>query len=161
LLSTLGLLSPPKAGDLRIMGRTTQGERASAELRRLHVSYVFQESLLVEHLTLRQNVRLMLGKQREDACVERIRAWGIDVDRTQPASLSTGERQRVGLAIALTKRAAVVVADEPTSSVDAETRDVVIEQFEDLSQSSGVIVASHDPAWLPWATQVADLEDVG
>ena len=71
-----------------------------------------------------------------------------------PRSLSGGERQRIVTAGALAKGAAVIVTDEPTSSLDEASRDVVIESFRDAADAgAAVVVSSHDTAWSAWATQ--------
>ncbi|HET9633348.1 MAG TPA: ATP-binding cassette domain-containing protein [Terrabacter sp.] len=154
LLYVIGALTRAVRGTVTIGGSTVGSARDADVVRRHHVGFVLQDAQLVEHWSVRRNLATMAGEDRYPAAAERLSSWGVDVEGRQPRSLSGGERQRVVTAGALAKGAAVIVADEPTSSLDESARDSVIAAFLEASRAgAAVVVSSHDSAWAGWATQ--------
>ncbi|PSP68061.1 ABC transporter ATP-binding protein [Halobacteriales archaeon QS_1_69_70] len=152
LFEVLGLLLPPTDGSLSVrdVDAAALSERERARLRRETVGIVFQEFRLVEDLTAWENAAL---PGEHDGTVDR--AWletlfdRLDVaDRRDryPATLSGGEKQRVAIARALVNRPAVVLADEPTGQLDAETAEAVLEVLFELQAATdaALVVVSHD-----------------
>lgn len=153
LLYVVGALTRASSGTVTIGGRVVGSAREADLVRREHVGFVLQDAQLVEHWSVRRNLATMAGEDRCPDAVARLSGWGVEVEGRQPRSLSGGERQRVVTAGALAKGAAVIVADEPTSSLDETARDSVMAAFLDASQTgAAVVVSSHDPAWAEWAT---------
>ncbi|WP_295384038.1 ATP-binding cassette domain-containing protein [uncultured Thiodictyon sp.] len=126
------------------------------QLRGVHIGYVLQTGGLLSFLTARENIMLscrLLGRDPRGA-VERLAERldiGAQLDK-HPGQLSVGERQRVAIARALAHRPAVVLADEPTASVDPLNAARILELFLELVRQSGTcaIIASHD--WRPEPT---------
>jgi putative ABC transport system ATP-binding protein len=123
---------------------------ALAALRARHISYVFQVGGLLPFLTVRQNIELprrMLNLPR-DGRVEEL-ADALDIRRLLPrlpGSLSVGERQRTAVARALARDPAVVLADEPTASLDPVNAGRVLSELRRLSKDAGatLVVTTHD-----------------
>ena len=121
------------------------------DLRKRHIGYVMQTGGLLPYLTVRDNMslsRTVLGMKTNDSVLELARELGIarHLDKL-PEALSTGERQRVAIGRALAHRPSIVIADEPTASVDPFAAEKIMSLFIGLVEELGitVIVASH--AW--------------
>jgi len=149
-----GVLRPAK-GSIRLgdieMSRLDQDERARLRLERFGI--VFQFAELVPELTLAENVELplrILGTRRQrnhvDATLERL---GIaHLARQLPSQVSGGERQRAALARAIIHRPSIILADEPTGSLDEATGAVVLDLLLECSREQGatLVVVTHDQA---------------
>jgi ABC-type lipoprotein export system ATPase subunit len=161
LLGTLGLLVQPVSGSVVLGDHEASRDSQAAAQRRRQLAYVFQESLMIDHLSVEWNLRLAVGGDPGPAC-RLLDQWGVPWRGKRPANLSSGERQRAAVAAAVAKRPPIVLADEPTSSLDDASRLEVKVAFDSLPPDSTVVVASHDRIWLDWATHVLDLsEEVG
>ena len=155
LLYALAGLQPTAKGEIRWGGAdlVALGESERARFRRDHVGMVFQDFLLFEELTAHGNAALAAGfGARADAASIRSRAGaalkrlGIGDSARNVDSFSGGERQRVAIARSLANDPAIILADEPTASLDRETADRMIDDLVDLSRSGGktLIAVSHD-----------------
>ncbi len=140
---------PGKDCDIPGLWEARQRNRLS-ELRKRHIGYVMQTGGLLPFLSVRDNINLSrrLLSLPDDGTVGQLAdALGISrhLDKL-PALLSVGERQRVAIARALAHRPAIVVADEPTASVDPLTAQRIMVLFLRLAEELGttVIVASHN-----------------
>lgn len=164
-----GLLSVD-AGDVLLADVSLPGLSPAA--RRRHrarsVGFVFQRSNLLAGLSCRENVRLMgalagLPPREVDQETERLieeLGLGRVADR-RPRTLSGGEEQRVAVARALVHRPAVVLADEPTGSLDTESGLAVAECLRSLAAGRGaaLLVATHDVRLRPFATRCIHMLD--
>lgn len=157
LLNLLGTIDSPQAGSIRIGEQEVTGlaEPARTLFRRRHLGFIYQRFLLVPTLTVAENVRLpldLLGTTLDEA-QERVRlqleAVGL-ADRldTFPDRLSGGEQQRVAIARALVHDPKLVLADEPTGSLDPSTADTVLDLLlEQASQQDGaLLLVTHSEA---------------
>lgn len=154
LLYVLGALTLARAGSVTVGGVEVTSNRVAEDVRRHQVGFVLQDAQLIDHWSIERNLAAMSGTDRADDALRQLESWGVQLTDRRPRALSGGERQRVVTAGALAKRPAVIVADEPTSSLDEESRDGVIESFRDAAEAgAAVVVSSHDPAWRGWATQ--------
>lgn len=154
LLHLLGGLEPPHAGELSFRGRPMP--RLATSLRRFrlhHVAFVWQELNLVGHLDARHNVALPRLAQRErrrealavaDMWLDRLGMGRLE--RRMPAQLSGGQKQRVAIARALASDAEVILADEPTGSLDPGHAHSVMGALREVAEEDGrhVLVVSHD-----------------
>ncbi len=162
LLLVLAGLRAPARGSVRLGGvEWPSNPGASADRRRRHVGFVFQESFLVSHLTLRENARLQAASP---TAVERITALAESLDIRAlldelPGRISAGERQRGGILRALVNDPLLILADEPTSSLDHETGLEVVELLWRCAGAAALVICSHDPTMLERAHRVLQLRD--
>lgn len=170
LLSLLGCLLKPTSGKIAILGQEVAAlnERALPEIRRQHLGFIFQSFNLLEALTAAENVEIVLnlnhrrGRQAKQRAGELLQALGMRHRAAYlPGKLSGGEKQRVAIARALANDPAILLADEPTGSLDSKTGHEVIALLCRLAQSGGksVIIASHDLRIRDVATHIYHLED--
>ena len=156
LLNLVGLLDRPDSGRLALLGEdvSTLDERGRARLRREKLGFVFQSHQLVPVLTAEENVALALWIRGlpERECRDRARgalaAVGLaGMERRRPDAMSGGQRQRVAVARAIVGEPALVLADEPTASLDSETAARLLGLFDDLHAGRGIafLFSSHDP----------------
>lgn len=158
LLYLLGLLDLPTSGEVLIEGKETaamaEAERALARLTLL--GFVFQFHFLLPELTVRDNVMLpmrALGRLSHDGMRGRaemlLAALGLaDHSAKRPDQLSGGQRQRVAVARALANEPPVILADEPTGSLDSKASEQVFEVLQELVRGHGktVVAVTHDLA---------------
>lgn len=162
LLLVLAGLRAPTRGIVQLGGvEWPSNPGASADRRRRHLGFVFQESFLVSHLTLRENARLQAASP---TAVERIAALAESLGILAllddlPGRMSAGERQRGGILRALVNDPLLILADEPTSSLDHETGLQVVELLWRCAGGAALIVCSHDPSMLERANRVLQLRD--
>jgi putative ABC transport system ATP-binding protein len=146
LLNLIGALDRPDSGRIIVDGKALDG-RDAAEYRATTVGFVFQFHNLIPTLTALENIQLpMLGRGATRAeRGERARALLREVglarrERAFPATLSGGERQRVALARALANEPRLLLADEPTGSLDSETGTQVLHLVEGTRAERGMTV---------------------
>lgn len=167
LLNVAGLLDAPDAGTVLFEGAVVRASGA-APLRLRRIGFVFQHHYLVPDLTVRENVLVhalaagadtaAAARARVNALLERVGLASLS-DRL-PRELSGGEQQRAGVARALVNRPALVLADEPTASLDAASATAVVGLLaEAAAEGAAVLVATHEPSRFDGlARRVARLE---
>ncbi|HET8801472.1 MAG TPA: ATP-binding cassette domain-containing protein [Marinobacter sp.] len=158
LLNILCGLEKPDAGRVQVLedvfdsrnsGNDRRVEGRWAALRRQRIGVVFQDANLMPALSLLDNVRLRarLAGQGEDGCGDWLERLGIgELAGRYPDQVSGGQRQRAALAMVFAMRPALILADEPTGSLDRHTAEAVIQQLFDLQarHGCGLILATHD-----------------
>ena len=170
LLSVLSGILRPDAGTVSVDGVEIWklGTDALAEFRRNRIGFVFQDYHLFPRLTTAENVAIPLILRREDwdqAVAKAVQVLDVVGLRGRanlpPVKLSGGEQQRVAIARAIVGDAAVILADEPTASLDSENGHSIMTFLAEIAKSSerGVLVVTHDPRILPFANRVVRIED--
>ena len=170
LLNVVGGLDSPDGGTVHVAGQdvTAMGERDRMRLRRETVAYIFQSFGLLPVLSAAENVGVPLRiagvapRKREERVALMLSIVGLaDHARQRPGELSGGQQQRVAIARALASRPALLLADEPTGQLDAETGKRIMRLLRAVVRSEGVtaLVATHDPALIDLADEVLHLED--
>ena len=155
LLHLLGVLDQPSAGTVLVEGVDPwhTGRNARAALRLCRIGFVFQQNNLMPFLSARDNVSLpawrLRGDRRKalmqaDSLLER---FGLGTRSRAPGGeLSLGEAQRVAIARALVNRPALILADEPTGSLDSAATETVLDSFDEIvREGTTLLVATHDP----------------
>jgi putative ABC transport system ATP-binding protein len=157
LLHLLGGLDTPDEGSVTVRSRDWRSLRGRhlAEVRRATCGFVFQNLMLLPAATAYENVEVPLvlagvrGADRATRVAAMLERVGL-ADRADhlPDQLSGGQQQRVGIARALVHRPALVLADEPTGSLDSATAELVTRLLVDAARESGtsVVLVTHDPA---------------
>ena len=153
LLKLLTLAERPTEGRITLFGQdATQAPRAALPGFRRRIGAVFQDFRLLDHLSVFDNAALPLrlaGDRAADYAgdVREMLAWVGLGDRleAQPPALSGGEKQRLAIARAVLARPELIVADEPTGSVDAAMAQRLLRLFQTLNrQGTTLLIASHD-----------------
>ena len=161
-LSLLAGLDVPTSGAIALDGQST-AEIDRDEYRLNHVSVIYQNFNLFQHLTVLENaayplyIRKMGGKEADAVAREQLLLLGLTVDQLGrlPNMLSGGEQQRVAIARALASGSEIILADEPTGNLDSNNSRSIVGILRDLAHEHDrcVIIVTHDPA-------VADAADV-
>jgi putative ABC transport system ATP-binding protein len=170
LLSILGCVLSPTAGELSLFGTRITGRSESElpALRQALIGFVFQGHNLISALSASDNVRLVLetrGFSRREAATEArdvvARVGLADKADSLPDALSGGQRQRVAIARAVAGRPPLVLADEPTSSLDAVAGLEVTRLLTELcrEQGSSVVVVTHDARIFDLGDRIVHIED--
>ncbi|TQM78865.1 macrolide transport system ATP-binding/permease protein [Saccharothrix saharensis] len=166
LLRVLSLVERPTRGgvELRGMGTARLSSAARRALRRRDIALVFQNpgDNLVGHLDVGDNLRAAAQAAGRVAPVdELLERLGLPGTATWKVSaMSGGQQQRLAFGCALARQATVVLADEPTSQLDATSADLVLETLADLARGGvPVVVASHDPRLIALADTRFDLRN--
>ncbi|MDT7841805.1 ABC transporter ATP-binding protein [Streptomyces justiciae] len=170
LLNIVGGLDTPDQGRVEVGGRDLAGldEDGLLALRRDHIGFVFQSFGLIPILTAAENVGVPMRLRRADARAREERVELLlslvglaDHAGQRPTELSGGQQQRVAIARALANSPSLLVADEPTGQLDAETGHAVMELLRAVVRSENVtaLVATHDATLLDLADRVLELSD--
>jgi putative ABC transport system ATP-binding protein len=172
LLTAMALINPPTAGRIAIGGQPVMdGPRALVDaraFRRQNVGFVFQKPNLIPFLTALENVQVALEINDIPASQARRRALDL-LDylgvgpraNNLPDALSGGEQQRVAIARALANDPGLILADEPTASLDGALGRQVMELFAKVAHErhAGVLVVTHDHRTLDVFDRILNVED--
>ncbi|HEX5944511.1 MAG TPA: ABC transporter ATP-binding protein [Anaerolineales bacterium] len=170
MLSILAALLSPTSGQVLIDGQdlARMNDKYRVRLRREKIGFTFQTNNLIPFLTARENVEFMLRLNGKADKAGRIRSAEIlsrlglsDRLHNLPAQLSGGQQQRVAIARALIHNPSVVLADEPTASLDTERAYQVVETFVHLiheNNRAGIIV-THDLRMCQYVDRVLQMQD--
>lgn len=167
LLNMIGTLDNPTRGKVFIEGVDLSKVKNLNHFRAQKVGFVFQLHYLIPTLSAYENVQLPMHsikinpKQRRQRAMEMIEAVGLkDRLHHKPAMLSGGERQRVAIARALVNSPPLILADEPTGTLDTGTGREIIELMVKLNMEAGntLIIVTHDPEIAKKADRVIHLD---
>ena len=164
-----GLLSPTQ-GNILIGGQDLAGmsEADRTRFRRERVGFTFQSNNLVPYLSVRENVELMLKLNRRLNRTSKTRATQLleqlglgDRLKNLPSQLSGGQQQRVAIARALVHRPNIVLADEPTASLDTNRAFQVVGTFADLVHAENLagIMVTHDLRMVKFVDKIIQMQD--
>jgi putative ABC transport system ATP-binding protein len=170
LLNLIAGTIPIQHGQIVVNGTRVDllGEAEKRRYRVRDIGFVFQELELIEHLSVRENILLPYLINRasqftrgvDDRCLALVRNVGLtDKLERRPQQLSTGEKQRVAICRALITSPAVILADEPTGSLDpaksSEILDLLLQQSADCGSS--LLVVTHDHSQLNRFSRTIDM----
>lgn len=170
LLSIMGAILEASAGSVRIRGTEIAGRR-EAELPKIrleNIGFIFQGFNLFPALNALQNVELAMELRGRKGSAARKRAQELleqmglaGKQKTYPRDMSGGEKQRVAIARALAGDPPIILADEPTASLDSTSGQIVIELLQSLAKKEGraVVVVTHDPRVLSYAGRTIHIAD--
>jgi len=169
LLTLIGALRSAQKGSVKVLGQELNNAREKSLIKvRRQIGYIFQSHNLLDSLTISQNVQMALqldgvggneGRQRIADVLQRV-GLGEHLHK-HPGELSGGQKQRAGIARALVNRPRVILADEPTASLDKQSGRDVVELIQDLAREDGaaVVLVTHDNRILDVADRILHLED--
>lgn len=170
LLNMLGLIEPVQEGVLVFDNENLGmiGDKRKNEIRKLKIGFVFQQFHLIPVLTVEENISYFLHGQNlskeeiEKRVTESLEIVGIlEHRKKRPSQLSGGQKQRVAIARALAKKPEVIIADEPTASLDQKTGKEIMEILVQMvnEKKVSVILTTHDPMILEYAHQIFYIKD--
>jgi lipoprotein-releasing system ATP-binding protein len=157
LMNIIGLLDKPDSGSIFFRGKDVRNytEDESADYRNRNIGFVFQEHLLLPHLTIRENIFLpiLAAKQtKKEAALKIERTLALmektgisDLSAKYPGEVSGGESQRAALVRALVNNPSILLADEPTGSLDAGNADILGDLLGEMNRQFGItlVLATH------------------
>ncbi|OIN66831.1 hemin ABC transporter ATP-binding protein [Exiguobacterium sp. KRL4] len=165
LLQLLGLLQTPSSGVIQFDGSplSDTSDEGRRQMRLEEIGFIFQESHLVPFLTAAEQLELVAEEAgRTIDAAAQLDVFGLRDRRDHlPHALSGGERQRVAIARALVNDPRLVLADEPTASLDYQNAQQVMELLRKQAHEYGktVIVITHDERMLTYCDRVLRMED--
>jgi len=170
MLTLVGALRSAQEGTIEVLGEQLCGAKPrTLEKVRKQIGFIFQQHNLLEALTSLQNVELGLRVSRRVSRSElrkraaaMLEAVGLgDRMQNKPGQLSGGQRQRVAIARALVGEPAMLLADEPTASLDKQSGRDVVERMKKLAKEQGttILLVTHDNRILDIADRIVHLED--
>jgi len=168
LLTLIGALRRMQVGSLEVIGHdlSSATERDQVELRK-NIGFIFQQHNLFSSLSAIENVRMATALRRDSVqemnnrCVEILGKLGLGERMNHlPAELSGGQKQRVAIARALVNQPALVLADEPTASLDAESSQTVLEVLRNMADGptrTTVLLVTHDQRVIDHADRIVNM----
>ncbi len=168
LMNIIGCLDVPTSGAYSLEGQEVAplSGNGLAEIRNTKIGFVFQTYNLLPRLTALGNVELPLmygrGRNRRKRALEALERVGLgDRTRHRPAELSGGQQQRVGIARALVKDPAILLADEPTGNLDSRSSAEIMAILTGLNRDEGrtVVVVTHEAEVAAQASRVVAMRD--
>ena len=169
LLNIIGGLDHASEGDLIINGKSTKDfSDYEWDMYRNHsIGFIFQNHHLISHLTVLQNVEMGLSlsgakpKERKERAMDLLARVGLsDHVSKRPNQLSGGQSQRVAIARALANNPDIILADEPTGSLDSETGKQILDLIKEIAKDKLVIMVTHDANMAyQYANRVIQIKD--
>ena len=146
LLNMIGGLEKPDSGEICIDGTELTLLKNKKEFYKEKVGFLFQNFALLENKTVRQNLSMIKKDTRTDCTIEQaVRRVGLEKELDKKVyKLSGGEQQRVALARLMIKKCSVILADEPTGSLDEKNSEIVLQILRELNEmGKSVIIVTH------------------
>nr|WP_221437350.1 putative bacteriocin export ABC transporter [Gracilibacillus halotolerans] len=152
LLNIIGLLDAPDSGVIHVFGKqkVKPNTRVSRKLLKHKIGFLFQNFALVDDKSVNYNLDIAsVDKKRlnKDNKIQLLKQLQLDIPLTKKVyQLSGGEQQRLALARLIMKDCELILADEPTASLDSKNRDIVLEFLFQLNkEGKTIVIVSHDP----------------
>ena len=161
LLNMIGGIETIDSGDIWINGKSVKSY-SKRYLFRDEIGFLFQNFALVEYKTVKQNLSMVLDKSEANLSIKevlkRVGLEGFGFENKKVYQLSGGEQQRVALARLMLKKCNVILADEPTGSLDEKNSALVMELLHSLNeQGKTIIMVTHNRKYVEEATMVINL----
>ncbi len=171
LLNIIGLLDDVTDGDYKLLGNSVNGIslKSKAFLRNMRLGFVVQDFALVEKYTVEQNIEIpftylkkRISKKEKSERIEKVlKKLGIDSKRYElVCNLSGGQRQRVSIARAIINEPEIILADEPTGSLDSKTAKEIMNVLKELnSRGKTVVIITHDKNVAESCNRIINIKD--
>lgn len=168
LLNLIGMFEQPDHGTIELFGRPAPkiSSRAGKELLRNKIFYIFQNYALIDDKSIRYNmsIPLLYSRLKKEAKLQAMKAALESVGLSLPLDkriyqLSGGEQQRVAIARAFLRDFELILADEPTGSLDADNKKLIMDILKDFQQNGKtIIIVSHDQEIIDYCPKVVYLK---
>ena len=168
LLNMLGALDVPDSGSINVAGHDLNTSKKLNDFRAESIGFIFQLHNLIPNISVVENVEIPMFTQKLSSKEMRSKALKLlddvglkDKADIKPNKLSGGERQRVAIARALANDPSIILADEPTGSLDSKTSSKILRQLIDLHEDKNVtlIIVTHDMDVAKLADRVIEVLD--
>ncbi len=168
LLNMLGALDVPDSGSIEVAGQNLNNSKKLNEFRAEKIGFIFQLHNLIPNISVVENIEIPMYTQKLSSKEMRKKALKLlddvglkDKAKILPNKLSGGERQRVAIARALANDPSIILADEPTGSLDSKTSSKILRQLIELHESKKVtlIIVTHDMDVAKLANRVIEVLD--
>ncbi|WP_296859266.1 ABC transporter ATP-binding protein [uncultured Methanobrevibacter sp.] len=168
LLNMLGALDVPDSGSIEVAGQNLNNSKKLNEFRAEKIGFIFQLHNLIPNISVVENIEIPMYTQKLSSKEMRKKALKLLDDvglkekaKILPNKLSGGERQRVAIARALANDPSIILADEPTGSLDSKTSSKILRQLIELHESKKVtlIIVTHDMDVAKLANRVIEVLD--
>ena len=170
LLNIIGSLDIPSMGKINVLGKSISelSKKDAANLRNIHIGFIFQTYNLLPVYTVYENIELPLllqkysTSERKSMIMKSLEWVGLtDKIKSRPAQLSGGECQRVSIARAMVKEPEIVLADEPTANLDAKNSHNILQTMEKLNSElkTTFLFATHDEKVIQYLRRKISLDD--
>ncbi len=172
LIEVLGLLKSFDEGEILIDNKNISllNDKQKSNIRNKKIGFIFQSFYLIPSMTALENVMLPMyldksknKKAIEEAALRLLKKMDLEDRRMHyPSELSGGEQQRIAIARALINNPEIILADEPTGSLDPENEEKILKILKELAQSGKcVIVVSHNKRTMDYADEIIKIQDGG
>lgn len=160
LVNIVSTLDSPNEGSIIVNGvdLSKKSELELCKFREENISIIFQKNNLIENMSVEENINITGESERFSEVVKLLQLEPLLKKRAK--ELSGGEQQKVTIARAILKNAKIIIADEPTSSIDVETKEVILNTLKTLSKDRLVILIAHENDYInEYADKVVELSN--
>jgi len=160
LLNIIGLLEPFDEGKLLFNGKEISSYKEKLEFYRYQVGFIFQNFVLIENKTVRENLEMVNRKYRTSYSIKNVleKVDLLDKIDSKVYTLSGGEQQRIALARLFFKKSSIVLADEPTGSLDYKNAEKVMSILKELNNEGRIVIlVTHDEKTKQIADRIIEL----
>jgi putative ABC transport system ATP-binding protein len=166
LLNMMGLIEEPDSGTLEFAGKKAgkPNSKEAMKIIRENIGYLFQNFALLENETVKKNLLIGLkyvkltNKEKDEKIKKALNKVGLSgFENRKVYELSGGEQQRVAIARIILKPSTIILADEPTGSLDKINKEAVVSLLKTLNKEKAVVVVTHDPSIAEIASKVIEI----